>query len=299
MDKRPKIAFCFSWQARTLDQTYLFFQKNLFDAAKEQWFDYDVYCAVEDDEDADKVNLLNPTKVEKIKSNEVEKIIEEIYWESRKEKIFKKYAFWDFIPNKKENTAYKFMQQIYKVSRSIMLAKEQNIKYDIIMRTRFDFVLFNKINFSGIRNDAKNKTILCNKWTYFIPKFMLNNLLKINDMFFFWDEESMFILWEMFYKVNLCFKWWKPIWFIFHIFSCVKSFIIYFNDKINRRILPLVPILYIESFFYRVFSCENCYYFYFINNWIKVVLDDFSRIVLRKNTAQSAINLVDKNRFEV
>ena len=75
ISNKPRIAFCFSWQARTLDQTYLFFQKNLFDAAKEQWFDYDVFCAVEDDEDVDKVNLLNPTKVEKIKSNDIERII--------------------------------------------------------------------------------------------------------------------------------------------------------------------------------------------------------------------------------
>ena len=83
---RPRIAFCFSWQARTLDQTYLFFQKNLFDAAKEQWFDYDVFCAVEDDEDADKVKLLNPTKIEKIKSGDVEKII--------KKKTMKIYRGW-------------------------------------------------------------------------------------------------------------------------------------------------------------------------------------------------------------
>jgi hypothetical protein len=36
MNNKPRIAFCFSGQARTLDQTYLFFQKNLFEAAKEQ-----------------------------------------------------------------------------------------------------------------------------------------------------------------------------------------------------------------------------------------------------------------------
>ena len=77
MTNKPRIAFCFSWQARTLDQTYLFFQRNLFDAAKEQWFDYDIFCAVEDDEDVKKVDLLNPTKVEKIKSSKVRKIIDE------------------------------------------------------------------------------------------------------------------------------------------------------------------------------------------------------------------------------
>lgn len=41
---------------------------------------FDVFCAVEDDDDLNKVKLLNPTKIEKIKSSEVERIINEKHW---------------------------------------------------------------------------------------------------------------------------------------------------------------------------------------------------------------------------
>lgn len=161
---KPKIAFCFSWQARTLSRTYTFFQKNLFDAAKEQEFDYDVFCAVENDEDVDKVNLLNPTKVKKIKSSEVEKIIEKKYWDFiRNEFPIKYFHSWT------ERSTVNMLQQYYKVWESMKIKmeyeKDNNLKYDIAFKLRFDAPFPNKLNFIEIHKKIKENenSVICNK----------------------------------------------------------------------------------------------------------------------------------------
>ena len=136
MKKKWRIAFCFAWQARTLDQTYLFFQKNLFDAAKEQWFDYDVFCAVEDDEDVDKVRLLNPTIVEKIKSDDVAIMINKRYW-----KLINEDLPWNVLL---DFDVVRFLQQVYKVGKTIGLASDD---FCLVFKLRFDSFFFNKIKF--------------------------------------------------------------------------------------------------------------------------------------------------------
>ncbi len=76
--KIKKVAFCFSGQARSLDLCYPYIQKNLLDPLGENKKDYDIFCCVEDDKDTHKVNLLNPTKVLKVKTENLVKKHEKI-----------------------------------------------------------------------------------------------------------------------------------------------------------------------------------------------------------------------------
>lgn len=203
-NKKPRIAFCFSGQVRTLNQTYLFFQKNLFEAAKEQWFDYDVFCAVEDDENVDKVKLLNPTKVEKIKSSEVEKIIKRVHWDFIENEFLDTYwyTWFDWHMN--------MLQQLYKIQASMNLKKEyrkeNNIKYDIVFKLRFDCPFMRKLNFKNIYNDINNsdKIVICNK-NKMIPSFAF--LIKIEDFYFIMNDEASDVLWKIFDWYKKCFEW--------------------------------------------------------------------------------------------
>lgn len=262
MVNKPKIAFCFSWQARTLDQTYLFFQKNLFDAAKEQGFDYDVFCAVEDDDDLNKVNLLNPTKIEKIKSSEVEKIIEKKYGEFIKEDLNNYWYVW-------KKWCKNFLQQMYKISQSIKLKinyeKENNIAYDIVFKLRFDCPFPRKLNFHEIYKDVYGKhVVLCNKQRM-IPSLIFTT--KIEDMYFILSDESSNILWNIFDNWSLCFKWHEiKNLKIANIFGKIDRF---FSKK--YRCVPLSLIcLHLYALFYIPFHAERQFLSYFRYNNIMV-----------------------------
>lgn len=290
MTNKPRIAFCFSWQARTLDQTYLFFQKNLFDAAKEQWFDYDVFCAVEDDEDVDKVKLLNPTKVEKIKSSEVEKFIEKKYINqfNNSKNMNEVCYFFDEKYNLLQNKTrvYNLLQQIYKVSECSKLCKDfwysNKIKYEIVFRLRFDTFFLNNLNFIEISRRLKNNILICNDrkflfyWKYFY---------KIEDLFFIWNEKFLNLLWCFFDNFISCLKWDEIAHVkIFKLFCSIESVLI-------KLKIPVLPLRYIESIFYKIFTPELCYYNYFIKNWFVFIKERFSHILLRKNWKDSYIRI--------
>ena len=180
---RKKIAFCFSWQARTLDFTYQYFENKLFKPAKEQWFDYDIFCAVEDDKDYWKVEkYLKPTRIKKIKSSEVAKDIEKRYWDFIRKNQGKKFYFY----NTKRYSIVNWLQQWYKIYESNNLKseyeKEQWFEYDIVVRLRFDLVFINKINFISVLKKIK-KWIIFNKAPW--------KLDIIYDNFAFWDSKNM------------------------------------------------------------------------------------------------------------
>lgn len=298
MPNKPRIAFCFSWQARTLDQTYLFFQRNLFDAAKEQWFDYDVFCAVEDDEDVNKVKLLNPTKIEKIKSSEVKQIIDEEY-PNIIEDFQKKYSFidltWKYFLN--------MLQQFYKVQRSFLLMEyygnDNKILYDIVVRLRFDFIFFNKINFVKVLNTIRNWMVLCNK--YDSRKIFLK-IREINDFFFFWNQKSMSALWRLFDDFYISLKWdevKKRYKIVYNIFEYIKKFFVYINFKLKYWLLPVAVFWPIESCFYKIHTPELIYYQYFLSNNISIIKDSFSYILVRKEIEKSEIKLKVRNEYEL
>lgn len=262
MTKKPRIAFCFSWQARTLDQTYSFFQRNLFDAAKDQWFDYDVFCAIEDDEYVNKVNLLNPTKIEKIKSSEVEKIIEKKYGRFIRSDLNNYWYVW-------KDWCVKFLQQMYKVSQSMKLKinfeAENNVAYDIVFKLRFDCPFPRKLNFNEIYNDIlKKPVVLCNKQRM-IPSLVLTT--KIEDMYFILDNDSSNVLWNIFDNWNLCFKWHEiKNLKIANLFERVDKFL-----SKRYRCVPLSLIcLHLYALFYTPFHAERQFLSYFQYNNITV-----------------------------
>lgn len=291
---KPRIAFCFSWQARTLDQTYLFFQKNLFDAAEEQWFEYDVFCAVEDDEDWDKVNLLNPVKVEKIKSSEVEKIIKNKIYENDKIDI-NKYAFMKKTAVNPDMITSHF-QQLYKICKSINLL-DKNYSYNVVVRLRYDCFFFNKLDFKKIEKIIWDSlTLICNT-----SMFKFSNVLsKIHDFYFIWNEKSIKILGRIFDNYIEWFQWdeIKNV-VVYKISTKIRDCIFKVNNILWTWIIPITPIRLFESCFYKVFTPEIHIYNFLIKNQIKIIDKKFSYILLRKNIQSSWISLHDKNEYEI
>lgn len=279
MINKPRIAFCFSWQARTLDQTYLFFQRNLFDAAKEQWFDYDIFCAVEDNEDVDKVKLLNPTKVEKIKSSEVEKIIENKYWDFIKLEYKNKYwFFWN-------KWCINLLQQFYKISRSILIMQwyqeEHGLIYNLVFKLRFDTPFARKLNFNTIINTiTDNKdVILCNK-NKLIPS--LRFITKIEDFYFITSNENSRILWNIFNNRKECFIWHEIKYKRLNkLFEKLDSFFCP-SYSLWGSILSS-PINYIYSLFFIPFCPEREWINYIIYNWCKIDTKNYITIWLIKD----------------
>lgn len=304
MNNKPRIAFCFSWQARTLDQTYIFFQKNLFNAAKEQWFDYDVFCAVEDDEDADKVNLLNPTRVEKIKSSNVERIIKDRYFRDWQENvILDKHVFFTKTYTTQKQELYNYLQQIYKVSKSIELEQEyrkaNDLMYTIVFRLRYDCPFLRKLNFINIAEDIKDWTIICNDSTY---KAGLLDYRIINDFYFIWNSESFDSIWNIFYEFEKCIersaiksKLMK------RLITSLENYITRFNHRIWIRVIPVQPVSFIGTFFFDKLTPEIMYYHYFLNKWLIVNRKKFSFFFFKGNLRlkETLFKVEECNNYEI
>lgn len=272
----PRIAFCFSWQARTLNQTYLFFQKNLFDAAKEQWFDYDIFCAVEDDEDVDKVKLLNPVKIEKIKSSEVEK---KMQFDINNDKNLKYFDcdYARFLP-------WAVQQQWYKIEKSFIIKddykKEKNLKYDIVFRLRFDVYFTSKINYNSVLNIVQDEwKVICNRyWKY--P----NEIRSITDLYFICsDEDSTKLIDNMFSK----FKFYsKNLISLRFLIVNIASKLILFLLKINYNIhlLSSKALLNLKmKYIFWVLVPEVLLYKAFLFSQLKVFKSTIKVWLLRKN----------------
>lgn len=291
LNKKPRIAFCFSWQARTLNQTYLFFKKNFFDAAKEQWFDYDVFCAVEDDEDVDKVKLLNPTKVEKIKSSDVEKIIEKKYGDFINHEFSKKYCFMNYSPKALKN----LLQQYYKIQKSFSLAKNYWEIYVITFRLRFDTIFLNKLNFLAIKEHIDNNIVICNRWS---TKKSLS-LLPIQDFYFIWNTNLVNTLAICFDNFESWFKWHeikKQSKIVYKLFSLINKINVNTWYKINK-ITHAFAIF--NSLFFKSYTSETTFHDYIIKSWFNLKKTNISLILLRKKTEDSFAYLKEKTCYEL
>lgn len=254
-----KIAFCFSWQARTLDQTYLFFKKNLFDAAKEQWFDYDVFCAVEDDKDIWKVQLLSPTKIFRIKSGNSYKTIKQKY----RGLLYKEYNrnYMKILYTSDERLLN--LQQLYKINESIKLKnqyeKEKNIKYNIVFKLRFDLIFKRKLNYKKILNKIVKDVIICNEYVTLRNKFY-----AVEDLYFIWNSDTIQQL-SRFYDLYDDIINWVKIWkykFIYIISKILEYSVsllnnIWFSYSLQYRLSEkcklsrYAPELLLWSFFYQ------------------------------------------------
>ncbi len=307
-----RIAFCFSWQARTLDQTYKFFKENLFDTAKEQWFDYDVFCAVEDDSDIEKINLLKPTSVEKIKSSDVEKIIESKYWDFIVNTY--PYKYWTLWFTK---YCYNSLQQIYKVSKSMALKNNyelnNDIKYDIVLKLRFDAPFPNKLNFKEIFEELQknNNTVICNKHKY--SKLTRRAWAdSIDDIYFIMDKASSTLFANMFDERLSCFEGkeiTKHVW-LHKIFNKILKR----NNEIveeakkkhkNKKILAYIIVfrLYTVMFFYTKFfmwqDAERRFLSFFQENKFHIIKSQISIRILKETEFFSVKWLFKKSRYEL
>jgi hypothetical protein len=209
--------------------------------------------------------------------------------------------FWSYrYPPASPNSYINLMQQLFKISESIKLCDCNNNHYDIIVRLRFDFIFFNKINFKNILWCVNNGTVICNKESVLIKhEFIKKRLLIINDFFFFWNESSMFLLKDIFNNVEKSLKWDSKNTIIEWFFSFFENIAFTLNKILNYRIIPVVPFYYLETFFHRVFSAEACFYYYLKKQSIEIELEEFSYILLKNSPKNSFITITNKNIYEL
>ncbi|MDD5699639.1 MAG: hypothetical protein PHH00_00390 [Candidatus Nanoarchaeia archaeon] len=180
-NNHPKVknaAICFSGLAKNFELCYPYIKKNLLN----QIGSYDVFCCTEDDENADKVNLLNPVISKKIKSSEVDKIIKPEL-KALKNQNYKKFIF----PESSGFNLRNVYQQIYKIKEAFNLLehymKENNVSYRYFIRIRFDFLPINEIN---------PKTLGIKKGEIVTPPLRTSDKDQINDMFCITGDFSAF-----------------------------------------------------------------------------------------------------------
>ena len=170
MAKQKKAALCFFGQARTLKRCYPYIKKSILDPLGKPKKDYDVFCCVEDDEDAKNVELLNPIKVVKIKSSEAKEVFKKDLTFLR-DNNYKRFVC--RIGPRTPDPFLNMMQQIYKKKLVYNLLenhmKETNTDYKYFVRARFDIVPVEEINIQKI-NLAKDDLV--------VPK---NDSIKIHD----------------------------------------------------------------------------------------------------------------------
>ncbi len=294
MENKRKIAFCFSGQARTFNKTYPYFKKNLFDSAKEQWFDYDIFCAVEDDEDLEKINIMNPTLIEKIKSSNVKKMIEEKYWKILKQN-WKKYYYYDSILYPIIN----WIQQFYKIYIVNKIKNQysikSNIKYDMVVRVRFDTIFINKINFIEIFKNIK-KWIILNKIDFH----------KICDHFAFGTNKDMDVycslfnnFWKLLLNNKINFKK-KIILKIEYIISLPIIILqkIWFRKKTMEYFLCKIRFNKLDKYIY-IFTHERIMYENIIKQNINLEYTNISFIITRTKSEESILKLYNKTKYEL
>ena len=169
-------AICFSGLVKHFELCYPYIKKRLLD----NFSSYDVFCCVEDDGDADKIKLLNPTITEKIKSSDVDKIIAPELKRLKKQN-YKRF----FFPESRSFNLRNVYQQIYKIDRAFKLLenymKEKNISYKYFIRIRFDFLPLNSIDPSKLKM-AKEEIIVPNM-NKGPEKDQLNDMFSVTNNF--------------------------------------------------------------------------------------------------------------------
>ena len=161
--KKKKVAFCFSGQARTFNLCYPYVKKNLLDPVGKRGKDYDIFCCVEDDGDAHKVNLLKPTRIVKVKSRNFREEYKDLF-DANYKKFFGR-----------RGDMNKHLNQLNKIFLSNDLRKkyqnEKKISYNWVFRIRFDMLPLNEIDYSQL-----------NKKYLYTPKTKPNDIPVCNDM---------------------------------------------------------------------------------------------------------------------
>jgi len=273
--KVKNVALCFSGQVKNLELCYPYIKKNLLDHIET----YDVFCYAEDDSNLKKISLLKPTKTEKIKSSEVDKIIKKeldiLSKQNYKTSIF---------PESFRFSLRNMYQQLFKIEKSFELLEEymeyENISYKYFIRIRFDFLPLDIFKLEDFKI-RKNEVV--------VPKMKLPHREDLcNDMFCITKDFDSFksycSLYSNFRRIiqkNFSFKtnFFQKIYFSFEK-NYNNFFLFIFKElnkkqkKLNKNILGLA--LLFTKMFYKKFKHKHEYgpdkaFFYHLKSEKKII----------------------------
>jgi len=251
-------AICFAGQARTFELCYPYIKKNLLDNLGS----YDIFCCVEDDENASKIEVLKPVKIKKIKSSDVAPIIKDEVQSLKKQN----YRTSLFIESFRFNIKNVY-QQLYKINQSFGLLeeymKEKKIRYNHFIRIRFDLLPIDSIKLADFAIE-KNE-IIVPKERLQHPQDTINDMICITSDFNAFKsycslynnfrnviENQFSVKMTLFQKLYfLC----EKIYFNFFFFLLGK---LSQKNKICRNLLG--TFTHFSELFYKKFKYENKLY---------------------------------------
>lgn len=284
--KRKNVAVCFSGQVRKFDLCYPYIKKNLLDHLGS----YDIFCCAEDDSDLEKMNVLNPVKIKKIKSSEVEKILKPVLKVLNKNN-YKKYIF----PQSPRFNFKNILQQLFKLQGSYELLEEymqeEKVSYDFFIRIRFDFLPLDAIN-------PKNFVLKNNEVITPHLKSSVAPKTQINDMFAITKDLNTFKTYCTLYnnfesavqkvKFNPSKK--QRIYFAFEkiysdFFFWLSKMLDKLNKKFSRNLLGLSLLLPKKIYFkfkqQNRADTERVFYYHLTSNKKKIREEKLNFVIVR------------------
>lgn len=294
-DNQSKVknaAFCFSGLAKNFELCYPYIKKNLLDKIGT----YDVFCCVEDDENADKIKILNPVKTERIKSSEVDKII------APELKRLRRWNYRKFIfPETSGFNLRNVYQQIYKIKGAFKLLehymRENNISYRYFIRIRFDFLPINEINPENL--DIRKGEIVA-------PRMETSYKDQINDMFCitkgFDAFRSYCSVYDNFSKIALEGLSFNPSsaqrFYFFFEKQYTSALFFLFKKLIKKKffknllgVLLLFPKKFYKPFKDRFRACLERVFFYSLKSEKKIIKEEKINFIIVRNLTDGLLIL--------
>ncbi|MEK6925733.1 MAG: hypothetical protein AABW50_00480 [Nanoarchaeota archaeon] len=289
------VALCFSGQIKKFELCYPYIKKNLLDNIGS----YDIFCCAEDDSDLGKIEMLNPFKLEKIKSSDVDKIIKEKNKELNKGN-YKHYI----LPQSSKFNFRNIYQQLFKIKGAFNLLerhmKENNVNYNYFVRIRFDFLPLDIIKIEDFKL-KKNKIA--------VPRIRLKDTeprVQINDMFCIAKDFDTFRIYCSMYdnyediiqkEISLKANFMQKTYFLFE--KCYNNFfLLLFNKpgkkygKLPKNILGFA--LLFTKMFYREFKTRNrCNlekaFFYLLKSEKKNIIEETINFVIVRDPMEGLL----------
>ena len=307
MVKTKKYAVCFSGQARSFDRCYPYIKKNVLDVLGKQGKDYDIYVCVEDDEDAHKVEeLIKPDEIKYV-SVSLKRFSDYL------EKLdYKYFISWPLTGSLSlENQV---LQQLYKLRELYGMLSSSEVKYEKVIRLRFDFILLKPLKLKNLKGrfivyPSHNITIEGLKKT--IKSRSFNDFFGIMDMETFRDYAlSIDRIKENFCEEKIEFDKWTD-YLLIKTYKCLDlSFrfilhrilkIITKNNKIRERLFRTIFVAILRGFMYVTlatkymngkkenycFDPETIIYLSLINSnpKLKLISEPIDSLLLKGNSA--------------
>ncbi len=290
-NKQPavkNVALCFSGLVKSLELCYPYIKKNLLDHIGS----YDIFCYAEDDENTEKVKLLNPIKMEKVKSSEVSKIIKpEI-------KFLKKQNYKTCIhPESFRFNLQNNYQQLYKINQSFNLLEkymnENNISYKYFIRIRFDMLPLDIFKIEDFK--LKKKEIIVPKKRNETLKYQVSDMFCITENFR--TFKSYYSLYNNFRKIvqeNVSIKptFFQKIYFFFE--KNYSDFFFFLFKTLNKKqkkfprqllgFFLLFPKMFYKEFKRKTMCCLERVLFYYLKSEKKEIIEKKINFVIVRNS---------------